>query len=867
MAENEKELDDSELNSESDLQWEKHSSLEEDTEKGELEQIWLDIPTWIVYSWDSNRSIKSEMETCYLDYAMSVIVSRALPDIRDWFKPVHRRILFSMHEQWLKASAKFRKSATVVWHVLWNYHPHWDGSVYEAMVRMAQDFSMRYPLVLWQWNFGSMDWDWAAAYRYTEAKMTKLTEYILADLEKETVDFKPNFDTTKLEPTVMPTKVPTLLMNWVMWIAVGMATNIPPHNLTELVNAIEYLLKVPDMGEVTVADLMQYVTWPDFPTGWIIYDKEAILTAYSTWRGSIVVRWVANIEENKKWRSSIIITEIPYWVNKKTLIEKIAELVRDKKIVWISDLRDESSKWEVRMVIEIKKDAFPKKILNQLYKLTSLQTSFGFNMIWLWDRWTQPRLYNLKDFLIAFINHRKEVVERRTRYELKIAEARAHILEWYKIALDNIDEVIKIIRASYDDAEIQLMDRFWLSKIQAEAIVEMKLRRLQWLEREKIENELAEKMALIEDLRDILAKPERVVSIIIDELDEVKEKFWDKRRTKVNAWKIWEFNPKDTIPNEDIFVVLTKNNYIKRLKADSFRTQRRWGRWVTTWAKEDDEIKLIIPTKNHNDLLYFTSQWRVFTLPAYEVPETNRTAKWQPIINFIWLQKDEVIADVLDISKEKNKYLFFVTKKWVVKKLEMSEVKNIRSNGLRVLWVRDSDELTWVKTTSWWDCIFIATKEWKAIQFSEEDVRPMWRNASGVRWINLKWQDEVVEVAIVWDDRKFVFIVTENWMWKLTNIEEYRNQKRWWSWVKAMAVTAKTWKLISAVMLSEEDRKTSDVILISKLGQTIRVSLKWIRTTSRVTQWVILTKLKDENDSIAWASVVGEGEEDNGETE
>lgn len=837
-------------------------SWEDENNSLEGEQTWLVIPSNIVYEWDSNRNIRTEMETCYLDYAMSVIVSRALPDIRDGFKPVHRRILFSMHEQWLKSSAKFRKSATVVWHVLWNYHPHGDISVYEAMVRMAQDFSLRYPLVHGQGNFGSMDWDSAAAYRYTEAKMTKLAEFMLADIEKETVDFRDNFDTTKQEPSVMPTRIPNLLMNWVMGIAVGMATNIPPHNLTELLNAIEFLLKSNNIEEITVEDLMQYVTWPDFPTGWIIYDREAILTAYSTGRGSIPVRWVAKIEENKKWRSVINISEIPYGLNKSSFVEKIAELVRDKKIVGISDLRDESNKDSVRIIIEIKKDAFPKKILNQLYKLTPLQTSFGFNMISLWERWRQPRLYNLKDFLVAFIDHRKEVVERRTRYELKIAEARAHILEWLKIALDNIDEVIKTIRAAYDDAEVQLMNRFNLSQIQAEAIVEMKLRRLQGLEKEKIENELAEKLALIMDLNDILVKPERIVAIILEELTEIRERFGDERRTQVNAWKIGEFNPKDTIPNEEVFVVLSKNSYIKRLKADSFRTQRRGWKWVTTWAKEDDEIKLIIPTQNHSDLLYFTSKGRVFTLPAYEIPETNRIAKWQPVINFIALQKDEEIAAIMDISKEKSKYLFFVTKWWTVKKLDMSEVKNIRSNWLRVLWVKEDDELSWVKTTSWEDSIFIATREWKAIQFHEEDVRPMWRNASWVRWILIKWDDEVIEVAIVWADKEYVFIVTENGMWKLSSIDEYRNQKRWGSGVKAMSVTAKTGKLISATMLSEEDRKTSDVILISKWWQTIRLNIKWIRPTSRVTQWVILTKLKDWDDSVVRASIVKEWEEE-----
>ena len=828
------------------------------------EQTSLGISKGIVYDGDSNRPIKDEMESCYLEYAMSVIVSRALPDIRDWFKPVHRRILYSMHEQWLRASAKFRKSATVVWHVLWNYHPHGDSSVYEAMVRMAQDFSLRYPLVHGQGNFGSMDGDGAAAYRYTEAKMTKLAEYMLADIEKETVDFRDNFDTTKQEPTVLPTRIPNLLMNGVMGIAVGMATNIPPHNLTELIDATEFLLKVPNIEEVTISDLMEYVKWPDFPTGWIVYDREALLAAYSTGRGSVKMRWVANIEQNKKGRNVIIITEIPYGLNKASLVEKIATLVRDKKIVWISDLRDESS-WEgVRIVIELKKDAFPKKILNQLYKLTPLQTSFGYNMISLWDRGIQPRLFNLKEMLLAFIDHRKEVVERRTIYELKIAEARAHILEGLKKALDHIDEIIKTIKASKtkDEARENLMSKFEFSKIQAEAILEMKLNKLAWLERQKIEDELNEKLLLIADLKDILAKPERVVSIIIEELDEIKDKFGDERRTQVNEGKIGEFNPKDTIPNEDVFVVLTKNSYIKRLKESAFRTQRRGGKWVTTGAKEDDEIKLIVPTQNHSDLLYFTSQGRVFSLPAYEIPETSRTAKGQPIVNLLNLQKGEEIAAILDISREKNKYLFFVSKLGTVKKLNMDDVKNIRSNWLKVVWVKDGDELMWVKTTTWNDNIFIATKEWKAIQFSEDDVRPMGRAAAWVRWIRLKEGDRVIETAIATPENEYLFIVTEKWMWKITAVEEYRNQNRWGSWVKAMAVTDKTGKLVSAKMISEEDRKNSQVILISKAGQTIRLPLKWIRKTSRVTQWVILTKLKNASDEIVRASMVRESEDE-----
>ena len=835
----------------------------EDTDEWQLTIDWSDK---IVYSWDEDRNIKSEMEDCYIDYAMSVIVSRALPDIRDWLKPVHRRILYSMYEQWLKSTAKFRKSAKVVWDVLAKFHPHWDSSVYDAMVRMAQDFSLRYPLVQGQWNFGSMDWDGAAAYRYTEARMAKIAEYLLSDIEKETVDFKPNFDNTELEPTVFPTRLPNLLLNWVMWIAVWMATNIPPHNLRELVDAIEYLLHSENPEEITISDLMNYVKWPDFPTGWIIYDNEAILNAYSTWRGSIVVRWVANIEETKKGRSIIHISEIPYGLNKAVFVEKIADLVRDKKIVWISELRDESSWDHVRVIIELKKDAFPKKILNQLYKLTSLQTTFSLNMVWLNERWMQPKLNNLKDLLISFIDHRKEVVERRTIYELKVAEARAHILEWLKIALDNIDEVIRVIRNSYDDAEEQLMMAFELSRIQAEAIVEMRLKRLQWLEKEKLENELNEKLILIEDLKDILAKPERIISIISTELQEVREIFWDDRRTKVNPGKIWEFNPKDTIPNEDIFIVYSKNSYIKRIKSDSFRTQKRWWKWVTTWAKEDDEIKLIIPTRNHNDLLYFTTKWRVFTLPAYEVPETARTAKWQPVINLIWLQKDEEVAAIMDITEEKGKYLFFVTNLGTVKKLEISELRNIRSNWLKVLWVKENDELTWVKSTSWEDNIFIATKNWKAIRFDENDVRPMWRTAYGVRWIKLKEWDNVIEVAVMTENDKYILTITENGYWKLSEVEEYKDQNRGWSGSKAMAITAKTWKMVWAMVLSDESRKNSDIILISKLGQTIRINLKWIRNTAKVTQWVILTKLKEDTDMIVWASIVKEWDIENEES-
>jgi len=822
----------------------------------------------IVYSWDLDRDIWEEMESCYIDYAISVIKSRALPDVRDWLKPVHRRILYSMERNNLKSSSKFKKSANVVWDVLWKYHPHWDSSVYMAMARLAQDFSLRYPLVHWQWNFGSIDGDNPAAMRYTEAKMKKLSEFMLQDLHKDTIDWQDNYDATEREPSVLPTKIPNLLMNGVMWIAVWMATNIPPHNLTELLWAIEYMLSHPNPEEITVENLMDFVKWPDFPTWWEIYDKEAILKAYSTWRGSIIMRGKAEIEEGKSWRKQIIISEIPYQLIKSNLVIKIAELVKEKKIVWISDLRDESNKDSIRVVVELKKDSFPKKILNQLFKLTPLQSSFWVNMIALWDRWMQPKLYNLKEILEEFIVHRKEVVTRRTAYDLWIAEARAHILEWLKMALDHIDKIIATIRASKtkDDARVSLMNAFDFSEKQTEAILDMQLSKLAWLERQKIEDELKEKLEIIIDLKDILSKPERVVTIVLEEVQDIKDRFGDERRTKVNSGKIWEFNAKDTIPNEDIIISLSKNSYIKRMASTTYRSQRRWWKGTQTWTKENDELRLMLSTKSHNDLLFFTNKGRVFSLPAYEIPETSKTAKGQPIVNLLSLQKWEEVYSILDITAEQNDNLIFVTKNWTVKKLEMSQVKNIRASWLIVLKVKEDDELSWVMTATNEDHIFIATKTWKAIQFSESDVRPMWRAASWVRWIKLKEDDEVVQATIVSKDDKFVFVVSQRGMWKLTAIEEYKSQHRWWSWVKAMAITAKTGHLVSAMTLSEEEKKDIDIILVSKDWQTIRMWLSWIRSTSRVTQWVILTKMKSETDSIVSTSWVKKSEEEDEES-
>lgn len=642
----------------------------------------LDFPVGITYEGDSDRSIVEEMENCYLDYAMSVIVMRALPDIRDGLKPVHRRILYAMYDGGVRATGKHRKSARVVGDVLGKYHPHGDTSVYDAMVRMAQDFSMRYMLVDGQGNFGSMDGDGAAAMRYTEVKMAKLGELMLADMDKDTVDWRDNYDASTKEPTVLPTRVPNLLLNGSVGIAVGMATNIPPHNLSEVVDALQFILASPDPANVTVDDLLHFIKGPDFPTGGIIYNQKDIATAYATGRGSIIIRGRAEIDELKNGKKVILITEIPYQLNKKTFIEKIAELVQEKIIIGISDLRDESNKEGVRVVIELKKDAFPKKILNQLYKLTPLQTSFGYNMIALHDRGMQPKLFNLVEILEEFIAHRREVVTRRTNYELGIARARAHILEGLKIALDNIDAVIKMIRASStkEEAKTNLMTSFSLSDRQTDAILEMQLQRLAGLERKKIEDELAEKLLLIADLENILANPVRVSTIVSEELAEIKDKYGDARRTEVQAGGVGEWSPKDTIPNEEVVITLSQNSYIKRIKSSSFRTQRRGGKGVNTAVRDEDEVKLLLSTQNHNDLLFFTNTGRVFRLPAYEIPEAQRTAKGQPIINFVSLAKDERIETILDITAASGKHFALISKKAIVKRVDFDELANIRAS-------------------------------------------------------------------------------------------------------------------------------------------------------------------------------------------
>lgn len=812
------------------------------------------------YDGDEARGIISEMETSYLDYAMSVIIQRALPDVRDGMKPVHRRILYSMYDSGLRANAKYRKSSKVVGDVLGNYHPHGDSSVYDAMVRLAQDFSLRYPLIDGQGNFGSMDGDGAAAMRYTEAKMAKLGESLLTDIDKNTVDWRPNYDASREEPVVLPARIPNLLLNGAMGIAVGMATNIPPHNLSELIDALQFLLNHPDIDAVTIENLLDFVKGPDFPTGGIIYNKKDILEAYTRGRGSVVMRGKAHIEEAKNGRSMIIIDEVPYQLNKKDFVEKIAALVTDKVIVGVADIRDESNKEGVRVVVELKRDAFPKKILNQLYKLTPLQTTFAYNMIALTDRGMQPKLMNLKEMLIAFMDHRKEVTTRRVQFELDQAEARKHILEGLAKAISIIDQIIATIRASKNREEgiPTLMEKFDFSDKQATAIWEMQLGKLSGLEIEKIENELQEKIAMIADFKDILAKPERVAQIISDELAEIKEKYGDERKTEVHPGAVGEFNPTDTIPNEDMVVTLSKNGYIKRIKASSFRTQRRGGKGIAMAVKDEDEMQVILSTKNHNKLLFFTNTGRVFELPAYEIPEMQRTAKGQPVVQFLSLVKDESVTTILDLATVAGKHLVLISQNATVKRIDIADIANIRSSGLIVMKPKDNDSLGWVRVTDGTSNILLVSEGGKVIQFPEGDVRVMGRAAAGVRGMKVADSDALIEGCVVGPQDTYIFTISETGMGKISSLEEYREQGRGGSGIKVSATTTKTGKIIAAFTLSEDEKNAKSVILVSRSGQTVRLPLADIRVTGRNTQGVILAKLKDTDDTFTSATLAEE---------
>lgn len=789
------------------------------------------------------RTLENVMEDSFLRYSMSVIVDRALPDVRDGLKPVHRRILYSMNQNGNRSTAKFVKSARIIGDVMGKYHPHGDSAIYDSMVRLAQDWTMRYTLVQGQGNFGSMDGDPPAAHRYTEARLDKPAEELLADIDKETVDFRDNFDGSEQEPVVLPAKVPNLLLNGQIGIAVGMATSIPTHNLGELVDATVHLI---DNSEATVDDLLNYVKGPDFPTGAIVYGGAPMRQAYQTGRGSVTIRAVANIEETKRGRHQIVVSEMPYAVNKATLIEKIAELVKDKKITSISDLRDESARGNVRVVIELKKDAYPKKVLNQLYKLTALQTNFHYNMLALVDG-LQPRILGLHDILSEFVKHRQMVVRRRTEFELKKAKARAHILEGYKIALDHIDEVIKTIRASktQDEAEKNLRDKFGLSEIQAKAILAMQLRRLTGLEREAIENELKDLLALIAKLEAILADEKEILNIIKTELLEMKEKYGDDRRSQIVNHELGKFSDEELIPEEDAVILLTNENYIKRTLVSDYRKQNRGGkgkRGMTT--KEEDIIAQVVSASTHDYLLFFTNRGRVFRLKAYEVPAASLSAKGVAAVNLLQLQPEEKITAIIkhDKNADDSGYLFMATTKGTVKKTPLKDYANIRTNGLIAIKLDDGDELRWIQKTGGECDIIISTSAGQAIRFSEKDARPMGRAARGVRGVRLRPNDSVVGMDVVNDDEQTLLVISEKGFGKRTQVKNFPSHKRGGVGIKAAVVTAKTGPIISVRTI---DPATEEVLLVSQNGQTIRLSLSDIKLLGRTTQGVTIMRLSD----------------------
>ncbi len=791
------------------------------------------------------RTVEDVMEDNFLRYSMSVIVDRALPDVRDGMKPVHRRIVYVMDKMGIGPSSKTVKSAQIVGEVMGKYHPHGDSSIYDAMVRMAQDWVERYPLVQGQGNFGSMDGDPPAAMRYTEAKMTRVSESLLSDIDKETVDFRDTYDATHQEPVVLPAKLPNLLLNGQVGIAVGMATNIPTHNLGEVVDATVALI---DNPEATLDDLMKHLKGPDFPTGAIVYGGAPMRQAYATGRGSVTIRAVATIEETKRGRHQIIVTEMPYGVNKASLIEKIAELVHDKKLTTISDLRDESARGSVRVVIELKKDAYPKKVLNQLYKLTALQTNFHYNMLALVDG-IQPRVLGLHDILKEFIKHRQQVVRRRTEYELRKAKERAHILEGYKIALDHIDEVIKTIRASktQDEAEKALIEKFSLSEIQAKAILAMQLRRLTGLERQAIEDELAEILKKIAYFEKVLADENEILRIIEEELVEIKEKYGDERRSKIINSELGKFSDEELIPEEDAVVLLTTENYIKRTLLSEYRRQNRGGkgkRGMTT--KEEDVIDQIVPASTHDWLLFFTNRGRVFRLKAYEVPAASLAAKGVAAVNLLQLQPEEKITSIIGLAKDSGDdgFLFMATIKGTVKKTPLKDYANIRTNGLITINLDDGDELRWIKQTTGKNDVIISTSAGQAVRFNEQECRPMGRAARGVRGVRLRPNDWVVGMDVVTDDDQTLLVISEKGFGKKTRVANFPSHKRGGVGIKAAVVTAKTGPIISVQSLYPN---MAEALLVSKNGQTIRLSLDDIKLLGRTTQGVTIMRLTGDD--------------------
>ncbi len=799
------------------------------------------------------RTVENEMESRYLDYAMSVIVARALPDVRDGLKPVHRRILYVMNSMGVRHNAKHMKSARIIGEVMGKFHPHGDSAIYDSMVRMAQDFAYRYPLVDGQGNFGNVDGYPAAASRYTEARMSRLAEEMLFDIEKETVDFRPNYDGTQKEPVVLPAKLPNLLLNGQVGIAVGMATNIPPHNLTELIDAVIYII---DNPEATVDDLVKIVKGPDFPTGGTIYGQDSIRTAYATGRGSIVVRSVAEIVEDKKGNFQIVVTEIPYAVNKSTLVEKIAELHKEKKIIGIADLRDESSRQGMRIVIDLKKDSYPKKILNQLFKMTPMQSAFHVNMLALIDG-LQPRVLSLEAMLREYLKHRQSVVRRRTEFELRKAKDRAHILEGLKIALDHIDEVIKTIRASQttDEAQANLIKQFKLSVLQAKAILAMQLRTLAGLERKKIEDELAELMKLIGELEKILSSESEILQVIKEELTEIKTKYGDKRRTKIISSELGKFSEEELVPNEQVIVTLTTGNYIKRIPSNTYKSQGRGGKGIMGMTtKEEDIVEHLVLTHNHDFMMFFTNKGRVFRLKAHEIPQASRTAKGQPIVNLLQLQPEEKVTSLINITADTDaKYLFMATKLGTVKKTSLLDYTNVRTNGLITIKLDDGDELKWVKLSNGSNEIVMSTALAQAIRFKETEVRPMGRATRGVRGIRLRSGDRVVGMDVVMPGAQLL-VIMENGYGKRTMVEQFATHARGGVGIKAGVVTAKTGQTVEVRALTDLNE---DVVIVSMQGQLIRLAVKGISLIGRATQGVRIMRMND-GDRVASIALVGE---------
>jgi len=806
------------------------------------------------------QPIVDEMQRAYLDYAMSVIVSRALPDVRDGLKPVHRRILYAMWTLGLKSGAKFRKSATVVGEVLGKYHPHGDVAVYDALVRMAQDFSMREVLVHGQGNFGSMDGDGAAAMRYTEVKLSKIAEELLGDIEKETVGFADNYDGTQQEPRVLPAQLPNLLLNGTLGIAVGMATNVPPHNLTELCDGIAAVL---DDANIDIGELVKIVKGPDFPTGGIIYNKDDIKQAYATGKGGIVMRGATDIVESKGGAHDIIITEVPFQVNKADLIAKIAELVKEKKIEGIRDLRDESDKDGVRVVIELKKDTYPQKILNRLFKLTALQATFHVNMLALVDG-IQPRVLTLKSIFEEFIKHRKTVIKRRTEFDLAHAKARAHILEGLVKAISIIDKVIALIKKSKnrDEARAGLMKAFKFTELQANAILDMRLSQLANLERAKLEDELKEKRAWIAELEAILASPKKVVSIIKGELKELKEAYGEERRTKIVSGAVDTFSQEDLIPNEEMVVMITRDGYIKRMAPDTFKTQGRGGKGVVgLTTKEEDEVSIFFTGLTHSDILFFTTRGRVFQLKGYDIPVASRTAKGSSLVNFLQIAGEEKVNVVLSLDDLKGaKFLVMVTREGTIKKVDINDFGHVRRSGLIAIKLKEGDSLRWVKPSGGDDEIMLVSYAGQAIRFEEVDVRTMGRAAAGVRGIRLKRGDHVVGMDIfdpkTQKDTTLLVVMAQGYG-KQSQVLEYKVQSRGGSGIKTANVTSKTGEVVGARLLDPAtvDEKT-DVLAISAKGQTIRLPLKSINKLGRATQGVRIMRFKQPGDRVANVTLV-----------